>query len=365
MARNRFGPRWDAGYLQDSTAYPGHRSPVNPPDPDRPPGPGYHGPRGRDLGHPDGRRRSPGPDGYDDTAGWERGGRRGYDDYDGPGWGRRGRRGYDDYEAYEGYEGPGWERRRRGGFGGYDGHDGDSAGWERRGGARRTGRRDARRWRKGVVQVLSGSVSLVLLGALLVGWALSGRGTGGPEQGAVAIPGTVSTAAPTPVPTPAPTRKAATANGLVPVRIEIPAIRVNAPVMKLDLNRDGTVQVPPVDQHNLAGWYDRGAHPGQTGSSVILGHVDSFTGVSVFFYLKTLRRGDTVKVARADGSTAVFSVDGVQVAAKSAFPTNSVYGPVKYPALHLVTCGGPFNQSDRQYLDNIIVYSHLVSVVRA
>jgi sortase (surface protein transpeptidase) len=130
--------------------------------------------------------------------------------------------------------------------------------------------------------------------------------------------------------------------------------------MRLGVAANGSVQVPPVDNHDLAGWYDRSVTPGQRGSSVILGHVDSFTGRSVFFSIKTLRPGNTVDVVRADGSTAVFAVDGVQKALKSAFPASEVYGNVSFPSLRLVTCGGPFDSSTRQYLDNIVVYAHLV-----
>lgn len=81
----------------------------------------------------------------------------------------------------------------------------------------------------------------------------------------------------------------------------------------------------------------------------------------MFFYLKTLHPGDQVNVQRADGSTAVFFVDGVQKVVKATFPSANVYGRVSYPSLRLVTCGGPFDPAARQYLDNIVVYAHLVS----
>jgi LPXTG-site transpeptidase (sortase) family protein len=144
-----------------------------------------------------------------------------------------------------------------------------------------------------------------------------------------------------------------------PVRIRIPAIEVSAPVMRLGKNADGTVQVPPLGDHNLAGWYDRGPAPGQRGAAVILGHVDSLTGISVFFYLKDLRSGDRIYVTLADGTVAAFAVDGVQKVAKTAFPTALVYGKARYPELRLITCGGPFDKSTGHYLDNIIVYAHL------
>jgi LPXTG-site transpeptidase (sortase) family protein len=151
----------------------------------------------------------------------------------------------------------------------------------------------------------------------------------------------------------------------VPVRVVIPAIAVNAPVTEVGLSKDRTVQTPPLNDHNLAAWYKYSVTPGQTGSSVIIGHVDSATGPSVFFRLKELRQGDIVKVELADGEVAIFAVDGVQVAAKTAFPTKAVYGNIGYPALRLVTCGGPFDYSSGHYLDNIIVYAHIEPSVRS
>jgi sortase (surface protein transpeptidase) len=146
-----------------------------------------------------------------------------------------------------------------------------------------------------------------------------------------------------------------------PVKIQIPRIGVNAPVMKLGRDADGTVQVPPLAEHNLAGWYRNGPSPGQRGPAVILGHVDSTAGVSVFYYLKNLHAGDTVDVTLADGTVAAFTIDGLQKVAKDAFPTASVYGKAGYPSLRLITCGGPFDQATGHYRDNIIVYAHLVS----
>jgi len=146
----------------------------------------------------------------------------------------------------------------------------------------------------------------------------------------------------------------------VPVRIRIPDIGVEAPVMEVGKNTDDTVQVPPLDDHNLTGWYRYGPAPGQRGPAVILGHVDSLTGISVFFSLKDLHAGDRVYVTLADGKVAVFAVDGVQKVAKDAFPTAAIYGKAPYPSLRLITCGGPFDRATGHYVDNIIVYAHLI-----
>ena len=145
-----------------------------------------------------------------------------------------------------------------------------------------------------------------------------------------------------------------------PVEIRIPGIGVDAPVMPVGRDADRTVQVPPLAAHNLAGWYQYGPSPGQRGPAVILGHVDSATGISVFYYLKNMHAGDKVYVTLADGKVAAFAVDGLQKAAKDAFPTASVYGKAAYPSLRLITCGGPFDEATGHYVDNVIVYAHLI-----
>jgi sortase (surface protein transpeptidase) len=146
-----------------------------------------------------------------------------------------------------------------------------------------------------------------------------------------------------------------------PVEIRIPGIGVNAPVMKVGLATDGTVQVPPLAEHNLTGWYEHGPSPGQRGPAVILGHVDSAAGISVFYHLRNMHAGEKVYVTLADGTVAAFAVDGLQRVVKDAFPTASVYGKAGYPSLRLITCGGPFDQATGHYVDNIIVYAHLVA----
>jgi sortase (surface protein transpeptidase) len=181
------------------------------------------------------------------------------------------------------------------------------------------------------------------------------HGTPG-EAGATLIPASVTTTVPTQRHDPGVRALARS----VPVSIRIPAIGVNAPIMELSTNPDGTIQVPPIDAHNLTGWWDVGAAPGQRGSAVILGHVDSLTGISVFYDLKYLHVGEKIYVTLADGKVPVFTVDGLQKVDKAAFPTEAVYGRTNFPELRLITCGGPFDESTGHYLENIIVYADMI-----
>lgn len=174
-----------------------------------------------------------------------------------------------------------------------------------------------------------------------------------PDPSTIVPPG-VSTS------TPVPTKPSSTPAGLpasAPVRIIIPAIGVNAPVAGVgDPGR--VVGVPPLSDHNLAGWFAGSVTPGQNGPSLIDGHVDSVTGPSVFFSIKDLKPGDVIKVLRKDGSTVQFQVTWLQSVSKTIFPWKAVLGPTDYPALRLVTCGGPFDYLTGHYVDNIIVYAN-------
>jgi hypothetical protein len=144
----------------------------------------------------------------------------------------------------------------------------------------------------------------------------------------------------------------------VPVRLSIPAIGLSDRLSELGLNKDGTVQVPT--KWAVPGWYRLGPSPGQVGSAVILGHVDSVHGPAAFYRLASLRPGNKVSVTLADGRTVRFKVIGLRMYLKSKFPDHLVYGTRPYSALQLVTCGGTFDSGSHHYLSNLVVFTKMV-----
>jgi hypothetical protein len=146
-----------------------------------------------------------------------------------------------------------------------------------------------------------------------------------------------------------------------PTRLAVPAIGVDSALMQLGKNPDGTVEVPPLGDDSPAGWYRGSPTPGELGPSVMLGHVDTAAGPSVFYRLGELTAGNEVTVTREDGTAAVFSVDRVERYPKADFPTLQVYGNTNDSQLRLITCGGAFDRSIGHYVDNIVVYASLVS----
>ncbi|SNS11345.1 Sortase family protein [Geodermatophilus pulveris] len=174
-------------------------------------------------------------------------------------------------------------------------------------------------------------------------------------------------AVPAPAPAPAaPTGAAPAGPVAAPVSLEIPAIDVRSDLLRLGVDGDGTVQVPPLTADDRAGWYERGPAPGAVGPAVVLGHVDSAEwGPGVFFDLGALRPGDEVTVTGEDGSVAVFAVDRVERHPKDDFPTIAVYGNTDDAQLRLITCGGDFDGGAGSYEDNVVAFASLVDTRRA
>jgi len=148
----------------------------------------------------------------------------------------------------------------------------------------------------------------------------------------------------------------------LPVSLDIPAIGVESRLLHLGVNSDGTIRVPSLHSGaSEAAWFKYSATPGQIGASVIEGHLDGYRGPAVFFRLGALRPGDRIDVTLADGITAIFRVTGVRQYPKSRFPARAVYGTTGYAALHLVTCGGAFDNATGHYLSSTVVFASLIS----
>jgi len=147
----------------------------------------------------------------------------------------------------------------------------------------------------------------------------------------------------------------------VPTGVYIPSIRVRARIISLGLTAGGTAAVPSLNTPFLTSWYDRGPTPGEPGTSVIFGHVDSAkVGPAVFYNLGNLRTGDLVYVTLKDGQTAVFRVYASALYLKADFPTRTVYSYTTWPTLRLITCGGDFDQQTGHYLGNTVVFAEYV-----
>ncbi|WP_405716409.1 MULTISPECIES: class F sortase [unclassified Streptomyces] len=144
-----------------------------------------------------------------------------------------------------------------------------------------------------------------------------------------------------------------------PKRLRIPAIGVDAPFTDLAIGATGQLDAPPPNDNNLVGWFKDGATPGERGAAIVAGHVDTMTGPAVFLQLQYLRPGAKVDITRTDGSVATFKVDSVEQFSKAKFPDDRVYADTNSAQLRLITCGGAYNKTAKDYEDNVVAFAHL------
>jgi LPXTG-site transpeptidase (sortase) family protein len=144
-----------------------------------------------------------------------------------------------------------------------------------------------------------------------------------------------------------------------PERLVVPAIDVDHPVIPVGLETDGAMEIPGrVDE---IGWYT-GTHvrPGDPGSAVLAGHVDSRTqGRGAFFDLGRLDVGDDIHLETEAGEQR-WQVTGRTSYDKTYLPIDDIFTVSGEPRLVLITCGGPFDSATRHYTENVVVYAELL-----
>jgi hypothetical protein len=158
---------------------------------------------------------------------------------------------------------------------------------------------------------------------------------------------------------------------IVPTRLVVPAIGVDA-----EVESRGTVQYEnpftgqqvdgygvPESMHT-ASWWSDGPQPGSGQMAVVLGHEDAGSGAAVFDDLTGLHDGDEVRLRAGDGGTLRLQVLGEPVTglekATSAL-ADTLNGHPAAAALALVTCGGAFDEDAGASAENTVVFASLVS----
>ncbi|MFC9817701.1 class F sortase [Streptomyces virginiae] len=152
--------------------------------------------------------------------------------------------------------------------------------------------------------------------------------------------------------------------GSLPQRVDVPSIGIQAPVVSRGLDKDGAIEPPSYDSPGTVGWWGQGVQPGAAGTALMVGHVDTRSKPAVFYGLSSAQAGDKVRVVRADGSVAEFTIEDVRVYERAAFDAHKAYGPrvAGRAELRLVTCGGTYDKAAKEYTANVVVSAYLTGV---
>ena len=174
-----------------------------------------------------------------------------------------------------------------------------------------------------------------------------------PDKNANADPTPTPLPEPTAVPTPLPPLP-----GVLPGRLRIPNLGINAPVEQVGKDDQNRMDVP----HNIwnVAWYKLGPKPGERGNAVIDGHLDGQYGAAVFWNLNKLKPGDRIYIQGDNRQEKVFEVFDVQTYAYSDAPMDRIFGGSNDAQLNLITCSGQYDYNKLNYDQRFVAYSRLV-----
>ncbi|WP_373894706.1 sortase domain-containing protein [Virgibacillus natechei] len=144
---------------------------------------------------------------------------------------------------------------------------------------------------------------------------------------------------------------------IIPAEIELPKIDVSAPIENVDILENGEMGVP--SEAGNVGWFEPGFKPGNMGSAVLAGHVDSKTGPAIFYDLDELEMGDEIHVTGQEGETLTFVVRKLENYPRDAAPIEEIFGSTDGRSLNLITCTGVFDQSEGTHEERLVVYTEL------
>jgi sortase A len=152
-----------------------------------------------------------------------------------------------------------------------------------------------------------------------------------------------------------------------PVRISIPRIGVDAPIVVLGLDSGNYPDVP--DSGSEVAWYTFSTPPGEGSNAVFSGHVDWYywgmPAEGVFYHLRELQLGDEISLEREDGSQIRYAVTGNVAVAYDDPNVVKVMQPTVKDVITLITCGGTWrrdysNPTGGNYSHRVIVRAEKV-----
>jgi sortase A len=144
----------------------------------------------------------------------------------------------------------------------------------------------------------------------------------------------------------------------IPTHLSIPSLSVEADIESVGLDSKRAMDVPK-DFMN-AGWYKLGARPGEIGSAVLAGHVDTPTGApAIFARIHTLDAGDEIVMTDETGRTYTFAVTDTKTFPYDQVPIAQVFDDRTGKNLNLITCSGTWDKVARNYSTRTIVYAQM------
>jgi LPXTG-site transpeptidase (sortase) family protein len=144
-----------------------------------------------------------------------------------------------------------------------------------------------------------------------------------------------------------------------PQQLSIPKLNLTSQIEYVGLDANQRMDVPK--DWNQVAWYQLGPKPGEQGSAVLAGHLDSPSGPAIFYNLNQLESGDLISVTNQTGQQLQFEVTDKATYPDASFPLAQVFSQTDAHRLNLITCTGQFDKQTKNYSDRLVVFTKLKS----
>lgn len=143
---------------------------------------------------------------------------------------------------------------------------------------------------------------------------------------------------------------------ILPIRLKIPSIGVDASFENVGLTPEGAMDVPK-GPANVA-WFDLGTSPGAEGSAVVAGHSGfKDNKAAVFDDLYKLKNGDQLYVEDENGITTTFQVRKIEKYNPEAEAGEVFVSNDGKSHMNLITCVGSWNEAARTHSERLVVFT--------
>jgi LPXTG-site transpeptidase (sortase) family protein len=137
-----------------------------------------------------------------------------------------------------------------------------------------------------------------------------------------------------------------------------PEKKVSLVIEEVGVDQDGSLSVPQNWQN--AGWYKKGAKPGEKGNVIIDGHYDTTTGApAAFWELKNLQEGAKVVVQDKLGKSYEYRVTSKFYIGINDSERTKIFEQTETKELTLITCGGVWDFVNATYNKRLVVKAHI------
>lgn len=146
-----------------------------------------------------------------------------------------------------------------------------------------------------------------------------------------------------------------------PERIMVESLGIDLKVVPVGVDDAGRLETP--ENWNEAGWYHKGAKPGEVGDLLINAHYDDNYGrPAAFWKLKNVNVGDKVSVLDSYGRVFDYKVAEVYYLDINDPDRGKVFEPFKegVPVMTAITCGGVWSYTQGTYDKRLVVNAELI-----